>query len=83
MILTNFAGIAEFERELIKARTANGRARARSLGTRFGRPQKLTPDKLILAGQLISEGTSARQVASILDVHPATLYRRLSTSSSS
>lgn len=83
MILTIFAGIAEFERELIKARTASGRARARSLGTRFGRPQKLTQDKLTLADRLISEGTPARQVAAILDVHPTTLYRRLSTSDAS
>ncbi|MBO1905629.1 recombinase family protein [Microvirga sp. 3-52] len=83
MILTIFAGIAEFERDLIKARTADGRARARSLGTRFGRPPKLTLEKLTLAGRLISEGTPARQVASLLGVHPVTLYRRLPTSASS
>jgi DNA invertase Pin-like site-specific DNA recombinase len=82
MILTIFAGIAEFERELIKSRTESGRVRARSLGTRFGRPQKLTPEKLALASRLINEGAPARQVASMLGVHATTLYRRLPTSHS-
>jgi DNA invertase Pin-like site-specific DNA recombinase len=77
MVLTIFAGISEFERELIKSRTESGRARARSLGIRFGRPQKLTPEKLTLASRLIDEGTPARQVASMLGVHATTLYRRL------
>jgi DNA invertase Pin-like site-specific DNA recombinase len=36
-------GLAEFERELIRARTGEGRKRARERGVRFGRPRKLTP----------------------------------------
>ena len=31
------AGIAEFERELIKARTGEGRTRAKARGVKFGR----------------------------------------------
>jgi len=42
-MLTVLGGLAEFERELIKARTAEGRARARAQGVRFGRKPKLTP----------------------------------------
>ena len=34
---------AEFERELIKARTDEGRKRAQARGVRFGRKLKLTP----------------------------------------
>jgi DNA invertase Pin-like site-specific DNA recombinase len=36
-------GVAEFERELIKARTGEGRARAKAAGVHMGRPSKLTP----------------------------------------
>ena len=38
MILTVFAGIAEFERGLIRERTGVGRAAAKAHGVRFGRP---------------------------------------------
>lgn len=43
LILTVLSGLAEFERELIKARTAEGRRRAKAAGRRFGRKPKLTP----------------------------------------
>lgn len=36
-------GLAEFERELIRARTGEGRKRAKERGVRFGRPRKMTP----------------------------------------
>ena len=35
------ADVAEFERELINARTGEGRARAKARGVRFGRPPAL------------------------------------------
>jgi DNA invertase Pin-like site-specific DNA recombinase len=41
-MLTVLGGLAEFERELIKARTDEGRKRAQSRGVRFGRELKLT-----------------------------------------
>ena len=37
LLVTMLAGIAEFERELIKARTGEGRKRAQARGVRFGR----------------------------------------------
>jgi DNA invertase Pin-like site-specific DNA recombinase len=40
---TVLGGLAEFERELIKARTDEGRKRAQARGVRFGRKLKLTP----------------------------------------
>jgi DNA invertase Pin-like site-specific DNA recombinase len=43
LMLTVLGGLAEFERELIKARTADGRARAMVRGVRFGRRPKLSP----------------------------------------
>jgi DNA invertase Pin-like site-specific DNA recombinase len=43
LMLTVLGGLAEFERELIKARTGEGRARAKAAGVHMGRPSKLTP----------------------------------------
>jgi DNA invertase Pin-like site-specific DNA recombinase len=43
LMLTVLGGLAEFERELIKARTDEGRKRAQARGVRFGRKLKLTP----------------------------------------
>ena len=42
LMLTVLGGLAEFERELIKARTGEGRKRAKA-GVHMGRPSKLTP----------------------------------------
>ena len=38
LMLTVLGGLAEFERELILARTSDGRTRAKAKGVRFGRP---------------------------------------------
>ena len=43
LMLTVLGGLAEFERELIKARTGEGRTRAKAAGVHMGRPSKLTP----------------------------------------
>jgi DNA invertase Pin-like site-specific DNA recombinase len=42
LMLTVLGGLAEFERELIRARTGEGRARAKAKGVRMGRKPKLT-----------------------------------------
>jgi DNA invertase Pin-like site-specific DNA recombinase len=42
-MLTVLGGLAEFERDLIRARTGEGRERARARGVKMGRPPKLTP----------------------------------------
>ena len=43
LLSTLLAAIAEFERELIRERTGEGRKRAMAKGVRFGRKPKLTP----------------------------------------
>jgi DNA invertase Pin-like site-specific DNA recombinase len=43
LMLTVLRGLAEFERDLIRARTGEGRARATARGVKMGRPPKLTP----------------------------------------
>ena len=82
MVLTVFAGIAEFERELIHQRTSTGRVAAKARGVRFGRPPKLTPDQIALGERLVSEGTSVREAAKLLKCHHATLYRALAAAAS-
>src|SRR5216683_8293515 len=43
LMLTVLGGLAEFERDLIRARTGEGRARPVARGQKMGRPPKLTP----------------------------------------
>jgi DNA invertase Pin-like site-specific DNA recombinase len=75
MIMTVFAGIAEFERDLIRERTSAGREAALLRGVQFGRPTKMEIGQKALASRLISEGKSVSQVAEIFKVHRATIYR--------
>lgn len=75
MIMTVFAGIAEFERDLIRERTGAGREAAKQRGVRFGRPRKLNPDQLQVASRLVAEGKAVRDVARTFNVHEATIYR--------
>jgi DNA invertase Pin-like site-specific DNA recombinase len=42
-MLTVLGGLAEFERELIRARTGEGGERAKARGVKMGRKPKLTP----------------------------------------
>jgi len=42
-MLTVLGGLAEFERDLIRSRTTEGRERAKAKGVKMGRPPKLTP----------------------------------------
>jgi DNA invertase Pin-like site-specific DNA recombinase len=75
MVLTVFAGIAEFERALIRQRTEAGLRDARKRGVLFGRPKKMRPDQLELAQDLLKQGRSISEVARTFNVHPATIYR--------
>jgi DNA invertase Pin-like site-specific DNA recombinase len=75
MIMTVFAGIAEFERDLIRERTGAGRKAAKIRGVRFGRPKKLNAEQEKLVLRLLTEGKSTKAVAQTFDVHPATIYR--------
>jgi DNA invertase Pin-like site-specific DNA recombinase len=77
MVLTVFAGIAEFERELIRLRTDEGRQAAKKRGVTFGRPPKLRPDQQELVARLLAEGRSVSEVARTFNVHPATIYRSI------
>jgi DNA invertase Pin-like site-specific DNA recombinase len=77
MILTIFAGVAEFERALIVERTSNGRLAAQKRGVKFGRPSKLDPNQIEAIKSLIEKGNSIKRVAETFKTHPATIYRML------
>src|SRR5262245_43307168 len=56
LMLTVLGGLAEFERELIRARTGEGRKRAKDRGVKFGRPTALTPHQRQEALQRLANG---------------------------
>ncbi|MEW9617739.1 recombinase family protein [Shinella sp. S4-D37] len=55
MVLTVFAGIADFERSLIVERTSAGRIAAKARGVRFGPSPTLSAEQIAHARQLISQ----------------------------
>ena len=75
LMLTVLGGLAEFERELIVARTGEGRERAKANGVRFGRPRKLTAHQRREAVERLDAGESVVDVARTFGVDRATLYR--------
>lgn len=78
MVLTVFAGIAEFERSLIIDRTRNGREAAKARGVKFGPRPTLTPAQIEHARELIDrDGRTVKEAAELLAVHRSTLYRAL------
>jgi len=72
-----FGALASFERELIQERTLAGLAAARERGRLGGRPTVLSPAKLRQARKMIGEKTPVTEVAQVLGVSRATLYRRV------
>ncbi len=72
-----FGALASFERELIQERTLAGLAAARERGRFGGRPTALSPAKLKQARKMIGEKTPVTEVAQVLGVSRATLYRRV------
>ena len=75
LMLTVLGGLAEFERELIRARTDAGRKRARARGVKFGRPVKLTAHQRQEAIQRLAEGAVQADLARSYGVSQATISR--------
>ena len=77
LMLTMLGGLAEFERELIRARTGEGRKRAKARGVRFGRPRKMTPHQRQEAMQRLAAGETQADVARTYNVDATTIGRLL------
>ena len=75
LLVTFLGGIAEFERELIRARTSEGRERAKSRGVHMGRPPKLTPHQRKEALSRREAGETTREIARLFNVSPNTISR--------
>jgi DNA invertase Pin-like site-specific DNA recombinase len=75
LMLTVLGGLAEFERELIKARTGEGRKRAQARGVMFGRPAALTRHQRQEARQRLAEGEVQADLARSYGVSQATISR--------
>jgi DNA invertase Pin-like site-specific DNA recombinase len=75
LMLTVLGGLAEFERELIRTRTGEGRARAKAAGQRMGRPHKLTPHQQREAQERREAGETLVSIARSYNVHHATIGR--------
>lgn len=78
LFFTMIAAFAEFEREIMRARTLDGLAAARARGRKGGRRPALTPSQNQLAKRLVQEGHSITEVAENLGVSRPTIYRVLS-----
>ena len=73
-----FAALAEFERDLVRERTAAGLAAARARGRHGGRPSVLTGHKLQLAQEMYASGQyTVAAIAKTLGVSRASIYRHL------
>ncbi len=76
LVVAIFAGLAEFERELIVERTKAGLAAARARGRSGGRPFKMTPAKLRLAQAAMGKPeTKVAELCAELGITRQTLYR--------
>ena len=75
LMVTVLGGLAEFERDLIRARTGEGRKRAVALGVKMGRPFKLTAHRKKEAIIRLEAGETIRDVALSFNVHNSTISR--------
>jgi DNA invertase Pin-like site-specific DNA recombinase len=75
LMLTVLGGLAEFERELIRARTSEGRARAKARGVHMGRPRKLNAYQRAEALHRREAGESLSDIARSYGVSHPTIGR--------
>jgi DNA invertase Pin-like site-specific DNA recombinase len=74
-MLTILGGLAEFERELIRARTGEGRERAKARGVKMGRKPKLTAHQIREAVERRDKGETVRDIARTYNVSHSTISR--------
>jgi DNA invertase Pin-like site-specific DNA recombinase len=75
LMLTILGGLAEFERELIKARTGEGRASAQARGVKFGRKPKLTAHQVTEALARRANGEPLTEIAKTFNCSHSTISR--------
>jgi len=76
LMLTVLGGLAEFERDLIRARTSEGRERAKARGVKLGRKPKLTEhQKREAIRRRDLDGEPLREIARSYNVSHSTISR--------
>jgi len=76
LMLTVLGGLAEFERDLIRARTGEGRERAKARGVKLGRKPKLTDHQQREAIRRRDlDGETVREIARSYNVSHSTISR--------
>lgn len=77
LMVTVLSGFAEFDRQMILERTAQGRERARKSGIRWGRPPTLTaPQRRFILNDMRSDKPStAQELARVVGVSKSTIKR--------
>jgi DNA invertase Pin-like site-specific DNA recombinase len=74
-MLTVLGGLAEFECDLIRARTSEGRERAKARGVKMGPKPKITPQQRKEARERVAAGETQRTVTRSYSVNQATISR--------
>jgi DNA invertase Pin-like site-specific DNA recombinase len=77
LLLSMLGAVAEFERELIRERQAEGIALAKERGVYKGRAKALSPEQVAGARESIAQGVPKAKVARDLGVSRQTLYTAL------
>jgi len=75
LILAVLAALAEFERSMILARTAEGRTRAMANGVRFGRKRKLSRYQIAEALARREAGETTTEIGRLFNVSHSTISR--------
>jgi DNA invertase Pin-like site-specific DNA recombinase len=76
LMLTVLGGLAEFERDLIRTRTGEGRERAKARGVKLGRKPKLTEhQKREAIRRRDEDGETVREIARSYNVSHSTISR--------
>lgn len=76
-VFTRLAAFAEFEREIMRARTIDGLASARARGRVGGRKPAMSQAKIATAKKMYAEGKFVKEIAEVLGVSRPTIYRAL------
>lgn len=77
LFFTLVASFAEFEREIMRARTIDGLASARARGRIGGRKPSMSPAKVTTAKQMYKDARPVKEIAEVLGVSRPTVYRVL------